>query len=500
MADVFLSYAHADRQKAQELAKTLAASGWTVFWDRAIHAGPRFRDVIARELESAKCVVVLWSRASVQSDWVIDEAEEARIGGRLVPAVLEAAKPPHGFRGLQTANLVSWTSGTADAEFDLLIGGIEAHAPRATSTEGSTTFATPEDNERGSLPDDEPSVQLAHDAVPPPSVEQPAPRSLHPALMEASIAPPTQLRHPRDTTYVDAGTTARTRGRDTRVLAMAVGALLLAGMIAVAILRNSTVPDDLGFDPRGVVMMEITLPASRYKTATDVTKGFGFLLERVLSMPGVATAAAVDVEPTRESSINSTVAIGPGATPVPAMSTRVLGAYFTVLGIPLLVGRAFNTDQPGLPFAVVSRSLMPDSAKIGDPATVNIGGSNAAGQAEVTIIGLVEDVRTRGAEGTSRRPHIYIPPAEHDPTRRMTVLARLVGPGSKLALQQAVTAFDAQLPTPQVASMEAVVRSSMSQPRFGPLVITLLGISAATLALFALFGLRFYFRGYVPAV
>jgi hypothetical protein len=282
---------------------------------------------------------------------------------------------------------------------------------------------------------------------------------------------------------------------------MAVGALLLAGMIAVAILRNSTVPDDLGFDPTGVVMMEITLPASRYKTDTDVTKGFELLLERVLSVPGVAAAAAVDVAPTRESSLNSTVAIGSGATPIPAISTRVLGDYFAVLRISRLVGRAFNTDQPGSHVAIVSRSLADAvGANIGKTATVNIGGSNAAGQAEVTIIAVVEDVRSREAEGTSRRPHIYIPSAADDPTRRMTVLARLVGPGSGLPLQQALTAFDAQLPTPQVASMEAVVRSSMSQPRFGALVITLLGVSAAALALFALFGLRFYFREYVPAV
>ena len=131
-------------RRREELARTLKGSGWTVFWDRAMRSGPRFRDVIARELESAKCVVVLWSRASVHADWVIDEAEEARTSGRLVPAVIEAIKPPHGFRGLQTANLVNWNSGSADSEFDFLISGIDAHAPRATPSGTGPTAARPE--------------------------------------------------------------------------------------------------------------------------------------------------------------------------------------------------------------------------------------------------------------------------------------------------------------------------------------------------------------------
>ena len=33
MADIFISYASEDRNKAEELAETLRARGWSVWWD-----------------------------------------------------------------------------------------------------------------------------------------------------------------------------------------------------------------------------------------------------------------------------------------------------------------------------------------------------------------------------------------------------------------------------------------------------------------------------------
>lgn len=41
-----------------------------MWWDRNIPPGFNFREVIGEALAEAKCVIVLWSRISIESDWV----------------------------------------------------------------------------------------------------------------------------------------------------------------------------------------------------------------------------------------------------------------------------------------------------------------------------------------------------------------------------------------------------------------------------------------------
>src|SRR5688500_8518257 len=108
MADIFLSYSQKDRDRAKQVANALRIAGWEVWWDANLYAGSRFRAEIANELQSAKCVVVLWSVASIQSDWVIDEAEDGKGRRVLVQAILDDVQPPHGFRGIQCADLTTW--------------------------------------------------------------------------------------------------------------------------------------------------------------------------------------------------------------------------------------------------------------------------------------------------------------------------------------------------------------------------------------------------------
>ena len=117
MADVFISYANEDRARAQDLAFALEEYGWSIWWDRSIVAGETFDDVIERELNSAKSVVVLWSRASILSEWVRNEAAEAAKRGVLVPAAIDGVSPPLEFRRKQTVNLAGWDGNPAYKPF-----------------------------------------------------------------------------------------------------------------------------------------------------------------------------------------------------------------------------------------------------------------------------------------------------------------------------------------------------------------------------------------------
>jgi hypothetical protein len=74
---------------AQRIARLLEAAGFEVWWDRRIPAGKSYRNVLEEELRAADLTVVLWSRNSVGSDWVKEEAEQGRNAGKLMPVLIE---------------------------------------------------------------------------------------------------------------------------------------------------------------------------------------------------------------------------------------------------------------------------------------------------------------------------------------------------------------------------------------------------------------------------
>ena len=124
MADVFISYAREDHEHARKVASALSEHGWSVWWDRKIIAGQAFDQVIERELETARSVVVLWSKASVSSEWVKNEAAVAVERGVLVPALIESVKVPLEFRRKQTSNLILWDGDPLHLGFQELCEGV----------------------------------------------------------------------------------------------------------------------------------------------------------------------------------------------------------------------------------------------------------------------------------------------------------------------------------------------------------------------------------------
>lgn len=113
---IFLSYARNDEAQAAPLARALGEAGLEVWWDSLIEGGAAFAKSIQAALDRCDAVVVLWSKSSVASDWVLDEAAVGRDRHKLVPLSLDGTEPPLGFRQYHFINLSARRHQGADDE------------------------------------------------------------------------------------------------------------------------------------------------------------------------------------------------------------------------------------------------------------------------------------------------------------------------------------------------------------------------------------------------
>jgi TIR domain len=74
MSDIFVSYASEDRDRVSLLVQALEKKGWKIFWDTTIPGGTRWRQTIEAEIQGCRCVLVVWTQKSVNSQWVTGEA------------------------------------------------------------------------------------------------------------------------------------------------------------------------------------------------------------------------------------------------------------------------------------------------------------------------------------------------------------------------------------------------------------------------------------------
>ena len=126
MADIFISYSSEDKTRVKTIAEVLEQKGWSVWWDRQIPVGQRFDTVIEQELNQAKCVIVIWTQRSVNSEWVKNEASEAAQRNILAPALLENVKIPLAFRRIEAAQLTDWNGEPDHPELAILFNAVTA--------------------------------------------------------------------------------------------------------------------------------------------------------------------------------------------------------------------------------------------------------------------------------------------------------------------------------------------------------------------------------------
>jgi hypothetical protein len=142
MADIFISYSKAHREDTEQLAQYLEAKGYTVWWDTSLVAGDRFADTILSELASARAAIVIWSPASVRSDWVRSEATRANARSILIPvrtSDLQIAAIPPPFDVFHTEVVTNYRS----IEAALLRLGVRPGVA-VTATDRSGTNRTPQ--------------------------------------------------------------------------------------------------------------------------------------------------------------------------------------------------------------------------------------------------------------------------------------------------------------------------------------------------------------------
>lgn len=140
--DVFISYSRDDSPIAHQLSAALRAAGLSVWIDATgIEEGRAYDRQIEAALKETTCAVVLWSKRSVESEWVRNEAAEAYENGKLIPVLLEAVQQPLQFRSVQAIDFTGWDGTESDSEFVQLKAAIERRSGRSAEPAGAVARA-----------------------------------------------------------------------------------------------------------------------------------------------------------------------------------------------------------------------------------------------------------------------------------------------------------------------------------------------------------------------
>jgi DNA/RNA endonuclease G (NUC1) len=127
--DIFVSYTHVDRERVRPLVELLETEGWTVWWDRGIVPGEPWLPELEAEIAKTRAMVVVWSRTSVESQWVRHEAGRGLEQNALVPVMFDVKAPPAEFSHIQAIDLSGWDGNKQITEIEALLRRLASLAP-----------------------------------------------------------------------------------------------------------------------------------------------------------------------------------------------------------------------------------------------------------------------------------------------------------------------------------------------------------------------------------
>jgi predicted permease len=284
----------------------------------------------------------------------------------------------------------------------------------------------------------------------------------------------------------------------TSELALALVLLIGAGLMTKAFWKLQQV--DAGIRPDHVLTARINLPQTAYGNIARVRNFWGSLLGNLASLPGVVQASMTNgLPPNRRINANDTPI--EGFVPVPNGPMQnidywnvVSPNYLDAVGARLIEGRLLNAnDGIDAPAVIVinqtmARVFWPHGA-IGH--RLRVGGADTPWR---TIVGVIADIKNAGIDHPTGT-ELFVPYQQYPftfPTGYLTI--RTQGDPMSLvnAVRAQVQALDRALPVSSVRSLEDVLSTDRSRPRFLTMILTLFSSLSLVLAALGIYGVISY--------
>lgn len=279
-------------------------------------------------------------------------------------------------------------------------------------------------------------------------------------------------------------------------IALAVILLVGAGLMVKSFVHLESV--NPGFDSKGVLTFQYTLPASRYPDDPEVIAFNNQVVERLKSLPGVQTVSGTTALPLGKASNYTSFEID-GQPPLPPGEMRlaehigIFPDYFKTMRVNMLKGRDFTAqDTKQSPPVVIineamARQFWPNEDALGKRIKIDYDQGVAR-----EVIGIASDVKNFGLD-TAPKPEMYVSQIQF-PFQGTFLVARSNGDPKSLSapITQVISSVDKDQPIYNVKTMEDIVNNSLARQRFNMLLMTCFAMVAAILAAVGLYGVMAY--------
>jgi predicted permease len=274
-------------------------------------------------------------------------------------------------------------------------------------------------------------------------------------------------------------------------VAMSFTLLIGAGLMLRSFLKLQST--SAGFETQNVLTARFFLHWTKYDALPKTQEFTRGLLSRLDGQPGIVSVAATSNLPLNEGpQFNGAIRIegkaeSPDEPGIQADYHLASPDYFRTLGVPMLVGRAFEpTDNDKAPWvAVVSQSLARRAWGTERPLGKRL---RVEGFDKIaTVVGVAGDVKERGLR-SEKTDVVYLPLSTVSWNEQRVLVRGTATPAAlEKQIRAAIRELDREVPLNDVRTLEELRSESVAAPRLTAFLLSLfaalaLAITAAGIA------------------